>query len=60
MAYYTTHISQLCLLRGYDTVIYKKYAFGHSDDQNVFLMYVWSSSRVPGSQLPRPLTFPER
>lgn len=32
-------------------VIYKKYISGRSDDQNILLIYIWSSSTVPGSQL---------
>lgn len=42
-----------------DIVIYKKYRFGHSDDHNVFLIYIWSLSTVPDSQLPKSLEFPE-
>lgn len=38
-------------------MIYKKYIFGHPDDQNIFLIYTWSSFTVPGSQLPKPLKF---
>ena len=38
-------------------VIYSKYTFGHSDDQNIFLIAMWSSSTVPGSQLSKPLEF---
>ena len=37
--------------------------FGHSDDQvyiYIFLIYICSSSTVPGSQIPKPLEFPER
>ena len=30
-------------------VINKKYKYGLSDDQDIFLIYIWSSSRVPGS-----------
>ena len=40
-------------------VIYKKYIFGHSDDQNIFLIYIWSLSMVAGLQLPKCLEFPE-
>ena len=32
---------------------------GHSDDQDIFLKYIWSPSTVPGSQLLKPLKFPE-
>lgn len=43
-------------------LIYKKYVFGHSDEQNLFLIYIWSSSMstVPGSQLPKPRKFPDQ
>ena len=30
-------------------MINKKYIHGLSDDQAIFLIYIWSSSRVPGS-----------
>ena len=40
-------------------MIYKKYIFGHSDDQNTFLIHIWPSSMIPNSQLPKPLEFPE-
>ena len=30
-------------------VMNKKYIYGLSDDQDIFLIYIWSSSRVPGS-----------
>lgn len=36
-----------------DTEIYKKYIFGHSDDQNILLIHMWPSATVPDSQLPR-------
>ena len=36
----------------------KRYIFGHSEDQNIFLIYIWSSSLVPGLQLLKPLEFP--
>ena len=39
-------------------MIYKKYVFGHSDDENIFLIYSWCFSRVPDSQLQKPLEFP--
>ena len=29
--------------------VYRKYIFGHSDDQNIFLIYIWSSFTVSGS-----------
>ena len=38
-----------------DTVIYKKYIFDYSDDQNIFLIYIWSSSTAHSSQKPRNL-----
>lgn len=31
------------------------YIFGHSDDQNIFLIYIWSLSKVSASQLSKPL-----
>ena len=37
-----------------DIVICKKYEFGHPDYKNTLLLYTWSSSTVPGSQLPKP------
>ena len=37
-------------------VICKKYIIGHSD---VFLVYIWSSSMLPGSQFSKPLEFLE-
>ena len=40
-----------------DLVIYKKYVFGLSDDQNMFLIYIWSSSAVLVSQPPTSLEF---
>lgn len=41
-----------------ELVIYQKSTVGHSDDQKyIFLIYVWSSSGVPGSQLPGPGNF---
>lgn len=43
------------LLDSCNIVIYKKYMFGHSDDPNTFLMYIWSLSTVPGPQLSKPL-----
>ena len=46
-------------LSTYNIVIYKKFAFGPSDDQNIFLIFIWSLSTVPGSQLPKPVEFPE-
>ena len=36
-------------------MICKKYIFGHSDDQNILLS--WCLSRVPASQLQKPLKF---
>lgn len=42
-----------------DLVIYKKYVFGLSDDQNMFLIYIWCLSMVPGSEPPISLEFPE-
>lgn len=33
------------------TLIYKDCIFGHSDDCNLFLIGIWSSSSVPGSGL---------
>lgn len=38
-------------------MIYKKNLFGHSDDQSIFLIYMWSSSTVPGIQIPNPWNF---
>ena len=35
----------------------KKYMFGHSDDQAYISHICWSSSTVPGSQLPNPWNF---
>lgn len=34
-----------------DIVIYKKFifTFGHSEDQNIFFLYIWSLPMVPGS-----------
>ena len=43
----------------WNIVTYKKYIFGHSDDQNIFPIYFWSLSMVPGSQFPRPLKSPK-
>lgn len=44
----------------YDTMIYKKHIFVHSDDQNIFLMYIWSwSIHISGSQLLKHLDFLE-
>ena len=40
-------------------VFYKKYIFDHSGDQNIFLIYIWSLSTVPGSQPPEPMDFPK-
>ena len=37
-----------------DIMIYKMYTFGRSDNQNIFLSCVWSSSTFSGSQLPKP------
>ena len=37
-----------------DIMIYKMYTFGRSDNQNIFLSHVWSSSTFSGSQLPKP------
>lgn len=31
-------------LWSYDIIIYKKCVFDHSDDQNIILRYMWSSS----------------
>lgn len=42
-----------------DTVIYRKNIFGHSDSQNIFLIYNWPSCTVPGSQIPKRLEFSE-
>ena len=36
-------------------VIYKKYIFGHSDDLNAFLTYMWSLFKGPGSKPPKAL-----
>ena len=44
-------------ISGFNIVIYKKYRFGHSDDQKLFLIYVWSLFVVSGSQPPKPLEF---
>lgn len=52
------YVSSL-LLGTYNIVIYKKFALGHSDDQSIFFIFIWSLSTVPGSQLPKPLEFPE-
>ena len=41
-------------------VINKKYIYGLSDDQDIFLIYICSLSTVPGSQLLKPLKFPEK
>ena len=42
-------------------MIYKKNTFDHSDNQNVFLIHIRSfSTLVPGSQLLKPLEFPNR
>lgn len=43
---------KLFYLVPYDIVIHKKYIIDHLDFQNIFLMYVWSSSLASGSQLP--------
>ena len=40
-------------------VINKKHIFGHSDVQNMFLLYIWSLSMVPGSQPSKSLKFSE-
>lgn len=40
-----------------NTVIFKEYTFGQSDDQITFLIYIWSLYKVPNSQLPKPLHF---
>lgn len=32
-------------MKDYNIEIYKKYKFGHSDDQNTFLMSIWSLSQ---------------
>ena len=34
------------------------YVFGHPDNQNIFLICIWSSFQVPDSQLLKPLEFP--
>lgn len=39
-------------------MISKKDIFGQTDDQNTFLLYIWFSSIVSGSQIPKPLEFP--
>lgn len=36
-----------------DILVYKKYVFGHSHNQNIFLIYICSST-VPGSQPLKP------
>lgn len=42
-----------------NTVVYKKYILGYSDDRNMFLISILSSPMAPGSQLPKLLEFPE-
>lgn len=43
-----------------NTVIYKKYIFGHLNDQNKLLIeYIWSLSTILGSQFPEFLEFPK-
>lgn len=37
------------------TVIYNKHIFGHSDDENRFLMCIWVTSIMPGSPLSTPV-----
>ena len=39
-------------------MIYKKYIFGHSDNQNIFLICIWFSSS-PWLTLLKPLEFPK-
>lgn len=39
------------MLAGCDVVICKKYIFGNSDNQNILLTFLWSSSTIPGSQI---------
>ena len=34
-----------------DIIIHRKYIFGYSGDQDIFLIYIWSSSTVLRSQL---------
>lgn len=43
---------QLC-----DTVIHKKYAFGHSVNQNTFFMYIWSYPQFLAHSSPDPWNF---
>ena len=31
-------------------MVHKKYVCGHSDDQNIFLIHIWSSSMIPVTQ----------
>lgn len=35
-----------------DIVTYKKYAFGYSDDQIIFLIYIRSPSMIAGLEFP--------
>ena len=42
-----------------DIMMYKKYIFAYSEGQDIFLIYILSSSTVPGSQLSKPLGFPK-
>ena len=47
------------MLGTFNIVICKKYTPGHSDDKHIFLIYIWSSSTVPGLQLLKPLEIPK-
>ena len=38
-------------------MIYKKYLFGHSDDKNIRVIYIWSLSTVFGHSFPNPWNF---
>lgn len=40
-------------------MIYKEHVSACSDEQNMFSIYMVFLSMVPGSQLPKPLEFPE-
>lgn len=38
-------------------VLYEKDTSGYSDDQNIFLIYIWSLSTVPAHSSLNPLNF---
>lgn len=52
---------QICfLIGGYNIVNYIKYVFGHLDDHNIFLIYIWFLSPVHSSEFTSLWEFPVR